>query len=78
MNDESKKIEKIEQEEKQEVTEVKPAELSEQELDKVAGGAPQSMPCKDWGTNPPAPAPGPVGQIINGLNATLAAAGVKV
>ena len=38
MNDESKKIEKIEQEAKQEVTEVKPAELSEQELDKVAGG----------------------------------------
>ena len=38
MNDESKKIEKIEQEAKQEVQEVKPTELSEQEMDKVAGG----------------------------------------
>ena len=39
MNDESKKIEKIEQDAKQAVKEVKPAELPEQELDKVAGGA---------------------------------------
>ena len=38
MNDESKKIEKIEQEAKQEVQELKPADLSEQDLDKVAGG----------------------------------------
>jgi hypothetical protein len=36
MSEESKKIEKIEQEAKQEV---KAAELSEQDLDKVAGGA---------------------------------------
>ena len=36
MNEESKKIEKSEQEANQEV---KPAELAEQELDKVAGGA---------------------------------------
>ena len=38
MNDESKKIEKIEQDAKQEVTEVKPADLAEQDLDEVAGG----------------------------------------
>ena len=38
MSEETKKIEKIEQEAKQEVQEVKLAELSEQELDKVAGG----------------------------------------
>jgi hypothetical protein len=38
MSEETKKIEKIEQEAKQDVKEVKPAELSEQELDKVAGG----------------------------------------
>ena len=38
MNDESKKIEKIEKEAKQDVKEVKPTELSEQELDNVAGG----------------------------------------
>ena len=37
MIDESKKIEKIEQEAKQAVQEVKTAELSEQDLDKVAG-----------------------------------------
>ena len=35
MSEETKKVEKTEQEAKQEV---KPAELSEQELDKVAGG----------------------------------------
>ena len=35
MSEESKKIEKIEKEAKQEV---QPAELSEQDLDKVAGG----------------------------------------
>jgi hypothetical protein len=39
MSEESKKIEKIEKEAKQDVKEVKPAELSEQDLDKVAGGA---------------------------------------
>ena len=38
MSEESKKIEKIEQEAKQDVKEVKPTELSEQDLDKVAGG----------------------------------------
>ena len=38
MSEESKKIEKIEKDAKQEVKEVKPTELSEQELDKVAGG----------------------------------------
>jgi hypothetical protein len=38
MSEESKKIEKIEKEAKQDVKEVKPTELSEQELDKVAGG----------------------------------------
>ena len=38
MNDESKKIEKIEKDAKQDVKEVKPAELAEQDLDKVAGG----------------------------------------
>ena len=36
MSEETKKVEKIEQEAKQEV---KPAELSEQELEQVAGGA---------------------------------------
>jgi hypothetical protein len=36
MTDESKKIEKIEKDAKQEV---QPAELSEQDLDKVAGGS---------------------------------------
>jgi hypothetical protein len=35
MSEETKKVEKTEQEAKQEV---KPAELSEQDLDKVAGG----------------------------------------
>ena len=39
MSEETKKIEKIEQEAKQDVKEVKPGELSEQDLDKVAGGA---------------------------------------
>jgi hypothetical protein len=39
MSEESKKIEKIEQEAKQDVKEVKPTELSEQELDDVAGGS---------------------------------------
>ena len=39
MSEESKKIEKIEKEAKQDVKEVKPTELPEQELDKVAGGA---------------------------------------
>jgi hypothetical protein len=39
MSEETKKIEKIEQEAKQDVKEVKPTELSEQDLDKVAGGA---------------------------------------
>ena len=38
MSEESKKIEKIEKEAKQDVKEVKPTELSEQDLDKVAGG----------------------------------------
>ena len=38
MSQETKKIEKIEQEAKQDVQEVKAAELSEQELDSVAGG----------------------------------------
>ena len=38
MSEESKKIEKIEKDAKQDVKEVKPAELSEQELDNVAGG----------------------------------------
>jgi hypothetical protein len=38
MSEESKKIEKIEQEAKQDVKEVKPTELSEQELNDVAGG----------------------------------------
>ena len=38
MSEESKKIEKIEQDAKQDVKEVKPTELSEQDLDKVAGG----------------------------------------
>ena len=36
MSEETKKVEKIEQEAKQEV---KPAELSEQDLEQVAGGA---------------------------------------
>ena len=39
MSEESKKIEKTEQEAKQDVKEVKPTELPEQDLDKVAGGA---------------------------------------
>ena len=39
MSEETKKIEKIEQEAKQDVKEVKPTELPEQDLDKVAGGA---------------------------------------
>ena len=39
MSEESKKIEKIEKEAKQDVKGVKPTELSEQELDKVAGGS---------------------------------------
>jgi hypothetical protein len=49
MSEESKKIEKIEKEAKQDVKEVKPAELPEQELDKVAGGANVSRQyfCKD-------------------------------
>ena len=38
MSEEAKKLEKIEQDAKQEV---KPAELSEQELDNVAGGKTQ-------------------------------------
>ena len=38
MSKKTKKIEKIEQEAKQEVKEVNPAELPEQQLDKVAGG----------------------------------------
>ena len=38
MNEESKKIEKIEKDAKQDVKEVKPTELSEQELNDVAGG----------------------------------------
>ena len=39
MSEETKKIEKIEQEAKQDVKEVKPTELSEQDLDNVAGGS---------------------------------------
>jgi hypothetical protein len=39
MSEESKKIEKIEQDAKQDVKKVKPTELSDQDLDKVAGGA---------------------------------------
>ena len=39
MSEESKKTEKIEKEAKQGVKEVKPTELSEQDLDKVAGGS---------------------------------------
>ena len=38
MSEESKKIEKIEKEVKQDLKEVKPAELSEQELDKRYSG----------------------------------------
>ena len=38
MSEESMKIEKTEQEAKQDVKEVKPTELSEQELNDVAGG----------------------------------------
>jgi predicted ATP-dependent serine protease len=38
MSEESKKIEEIEKEAKQDVKEVKPTELSEQELNDVAGG----------------------------------------
>jgi hypothetical protein len=38
MSEESKKIEKIEKEAKQGVKEVMPTELSEQQLDDVAGG----------------------------------------
>ena len=49
MNDESKKIEKIEQDAKQEVTEVKPAELAEQDLDKVAGGSKFTLGNKSGG-----------------------------
>jgi hypothetical protein len=44
MSEESKKIEKIEKDAKQEVKEVNPAELPEQELDKVAGGRAISSP----------------------------------
>jgi hypothetical protein len=39
MSKKTKRVEKIEKEAKQDVKEVKPAELSEQELDKVAGGS---------------------------------------
>jgi hypothetical protein len=45
MSEETKKIEKIEQDAKQEVN---PTELSEQDLDNVAGGS-TDMPHKDWG-----------------------------
>ena len=52
MSDESKKIEKIEQEAKQEVQELKSADLSEQDLDKVAGGSKFTLGNKS-GTPPP-------------------------
>jgi hypothetical protein len=53
MSEESKKIEKIEQEAKQDVKEVKPTELSEQELDNVAGGAANDVKGIDIIVKPP-------------------------
>jgi hypothetical protein len=52
MSEESKKIEKIEQEAKQEVN---PTELSEQDLDNVAGGETVDAKHKDWLTIPSNP-----------------------
>lgn len=73
----SKKDKKLEKKDEQ------TTELSEQELDNVAGGEGVDKPIGNTGVglgNPggtPDPPVGPVGQILNGLNATLAAAGVK-
>ena len=39
MSEETKKVQKTEREAKQEVQEVKPAELSDKDLDNVAGGS---------------------------------------
>jgi len=63
MSEESKKIEKKAEQTEQEV---KPAELSEQDLDNVAGGG-QTMGMKDWGKAPPPPPPGPTGRVYDPL-----------
>jgi rRNA maturation endonuclease Nob1 len=49
MSEETKKVEKIEQEAKQEG---KPAELSEQDLEQVAGGAGTAVKNKDYLKSP--------------------------
>jgi bacteriocin-like protein len=64
MSEENKKTEKIEQ----------PAELSEKELDNIAGGDAASPKLYDVY---PSPAVGPITQITNTINTTLTAAGVK-
>jgi hypothetical protein len=43
MSEETKKVEQIEQEAKQDVKGVKPTELSEQDLEKVAGGSSENI-----------------------------------